>query len=45
LIVLDKDSNFEYSLGLNQGENKIHITATDKAGNKTEKSLTITYSP
>ncbi|PIU33188.1 hypothetical protein COY29_04860 [Candidatus Woesebacteria bacterium CG_4_10_14_0_2_um_filter_39_14] len=45
LVILEKEGNFEYTLGLNSGENKIHITATDKAGNQTEKSLTVTYSP
>ena len=45
LIVLDKEGNFKYNLNLSTGENKILITATDSAGNKTEKTLTVTYSP
>jgi len=45
LVILEKEGNFKYSLGLNSGENKILVIAVDKAGNQTEKSLTITYSP
>lgn len=45
LAVLDKDGNFKYIFGLSTGENKISIIATDQAGNKTEKTLTVTYSP
>ncbi len=45
LVILNKEGNFDYTLGLSLGENQIRITATDKAGNQTEKRLTITYSP
>jgi hypothetical protein len=45
LVILEKEGNFKYTLGLNLGENNIRVVATDKAGNQTEKSLTVTYSP
>ena len=45
LVILEKEGNFKYSLGLNVGENQILIIAIDKAGNQTEKTLTVTYSP
>jgi len=45
LVILDKEGNFKYTLGLSLGENQIQIVAIDKAGNKTEKSLTVNYSP
>jgi len=45
LVILEKEGNFKYSLGLNVGENQILIIAIDKAGNQTEKSLTVNYSP
>lgn len=44
LTVLDQNGAFTYSLGLSAGENEIMVTATDKAGNKTEKILTVTFS-
>ncbi len=44
LVILAKEGNFEYTLGLNLGENNILIIAIDKAGNQAEKSLTVTYS-
>jgi len=45
LVILDKDGNFKYSLNLSVGENNIKIIAKDKAGNQTEKSLMVSYSP
>lgn len=45
LIILDKDGNFKYSLNLSLGDNNIKIIAKDIAGNQTEKSLTVNYSP
>ena len=43
--VIDQYNNFFYNLPLKEGENIIKIVATDEAGNKTEKTLTVTYSP
>lgn len=42
-IVVDLNGNFQTSVKLKEGENKIPIIAQDDAGNKTEKTLTITY--
>ena len=44
-VVVGSEGNFEYSLTLSEGENKILIVAIDKAGNKTEKELKVTYTP
>ena len=43
--ITDSDGSFSYRLPLQSGENKIKITATDIAGNKTEKEIKVTYSP
>lgn len=43
--VVDTQGNFSYSLPLQSGENTIHISATDDAGNKIEKEIKINYSP
>ncbi|MBL7150312.1 hypothetical protein ISS86_00045 [Candidatus Microgenomates bacterium] len=45
LIILDSDGHFSHSLNLEEGENKILIIAEDPAGNKTEKEITLSYSP
>ncbi len=42
--IIDENSNFSYNLPLQNGDNQIKITATDQAGNKTEKDLKVTYS-
>jgi len=43
--IIDENNNFSYTLGLKDGENEIKIVAQDQAGNKTEKSISVTYSP
>lgn len=43
--ITDSDGSFSYRLPLQNGENKIKITATDIAGNKTEKEIKVTYNP
>lgn len=43
--IVDQNNNFSYQLPLQNGDNKIKITATDNAGNKTEKDITVKYSP
>lgn len=43
--VIDEKNNFSYTLALKDGENEIKILAQDQAGNKTEKSIKVTYSP
>lgn len=44
LPITKDDGTFSYSLPLQNGENKIKVIATDKAGNKTEKEIKVTYS-
>lgn len=44
LVVVDKDGNFKYPLSLSLGENTIKVIAKDKAGNQTERVLTVSYS-
>lgn len=43
--IVDTDGSFTYTLPLKDGENQIRIAATDPSGNKTEKSLKVTYTP
>lgn len=43
--IIDENNNFSYTLDLKGGENEIKIVAQDQAGNKTEKTLRVTYSP
>lgn len=43
--IVDENINFSYNLPLQNGENQIKITATDEAGNTTEKNLKVTYNP
>lgn len=42
--IIDNTGEFSYSLPLKDGGNEITITATDPAGNKTEKKVTVNYS-
>jgi len=39
------DGSFSVAVSLEEGENTITIVATDKAGNKTTKTITVTYKP
>lgn len=43
--VIDTEGNFKQTVSLNEGENQIEITAEDKAGNKAEKTIVLTYYP
>lgn len=43
--ITDDSGKFAYELPLQNGENRIKVTATDIAGNKTEKEIKVTYSP
>ncbi len=45
ITVLSKEGYFETSVSLKVGTNTITIVATDKAGNKTTKTITVTYKP
>jgi Glucodextranase, domain B len=42
--IVDNNGNYSYSFHLQNGDNQIKVTATDIAGNKTEKSIKVTYS-
>ena len=42
--VNDSDGNYSYNYLLKSGDNDLKITATDEAGNKSEKTLRVTYS-
>lgn len=42
--IVDNTGNYSYSLHLQNGDNQIHVVATDAAGNKTEKQIKVTYS-
>lgn len=43
VAIVKPELTFDFLLGVNEGEVKIKIVATDKAGNKTEKELKVTY--
>ncbi len=42
-VVVDANGTFQLDVKLNTGDNKIDITATDIAGNFSEKIITVTY--
>jgi len=42
-VVVDAEGNFQFTLKLKPGENKIEITATDVVDNRETKNLTIQY--
>jgi hypothetical protein len=44
-ITVDDDGNFKYTYSLSDGENTLNFKAIDKAGNFTEKSLKVTFTP
>lgn len=44
-VILQKDGKFNYRYYLLEGENKLSIIAEDKVGNKTEKEITVFYTP
>lgn len=43
--IIDANGNYSYNLHLQNGDNQIKVDALDSAGNKTEKTLKVTYSP
>lgn len=45
IAIVDTDGNFSYTLRLNEGENKIKVTAANLAGKSTEQEITVSYSP
>ncbi len=44
-VSVSNDSSFSYAVTLSKGENTITLVATDKAGNKTTKTITVIYKP
>ncbi len=42
-VTVASDGSFSTSVSLTEGDNTITIVATDKAGNKTTKTITVTY--
>ena len=45
LIILDQEGNFTSAINLDEGENRILVSATDQAGNQTEKEIILNYAP
>lgn len=45
LPVVDSLGSFSYTMPLKEGENKVKITAKDKAGNQTTNEITIKFEP
>lgn len=45
LAIVRSDGNFVGNLSLGNGDNKIKIVATDRAGNQTTKEITVKYQP
>lgn len=44
-VVVNSDGSFNYIYGLNQGENPLTIKSEDQAGNITEISIKVTFTP
>lgn len=45
LVVVDQDGTFTFTSTLSEGENQFSVKSVDQAGNSTEKSLTLHFSP
>ncbi len=45
IAIVDPDGNFSYIFKLNEGENKLNITAENSAGKMVKRELTVSYSP
>jgi hypothetical protein len=45
VVIVDQQGKFTYRMTLQEGSNEIKVMAEDKAGNTTEKELTVTYLP
>lgn len=45
LVVVDEDGTFAFATTLSEGENVFNIKTTDKAGNTTEETLTLRFTP
>lgn len=45
LTIVGSDGKFSVKVNLSEGQNTLTVTAEDPAGNKTEKTLTVSYTP
>lgn len=45
IVILDQNAKFSPNFNLTEGENTLKFTATDQAGNQTEKEIKVTYVP
>ncbi|EKE12840.1 MAG: hypothetical protein ACD_13C00134G0001 [uncultured bacterium] len=45
IIAVDEDGTFQYTTTLNEGGNTFNIKCTDQAGNTTEKTITLNFTP
>lgn len=44
-VLVEEDGTFAFATTLSEGENTFNLKALDKAGNQTEKSFKVTFSP
>jgi hypothetical protein len=44
-VIVDSDGRFVFTTSLEEGENNFKITSEDQAGNKTETSINVNFSP
>ncbi|HXS14697.1 MAG TPA: hypothetical protein VN711_01050 [Candidatus Saccharimonadales bacterium] len=42
--IVDNQGNYSYNMQLQDGDNHLDVVATDQAGNKTERQITVKYS-
>lgn len=45
ILSVDEEGVFQYTTTLNEGSNSFNVKSTDKAGNYTEKNITLNFSP
>jgi hypothetical protein len=45
IAVIDGNGKFSLIVSLNEGKNDLVVQATDQAGNKTETTMSVTYTP
>jgi hypothetical protein len=43
--IVESDGSYSYDIKLNDGGTELKVVATDPAGNKTEKSINVTFAP
>lgn len=45
IVIVESDGSFSFASTLSEGQNKLTIKARDKAGNETQKELTVSFFP